>query len=309
MEERRTIMRRIAAFLYGLTSYVVFFGTFLYAMGFVGNIIVPKSIDSTPESPLGQALLINLGLLSLFALQHSIMARPAFKRWWTRFVPQPVERSTYVLFAGLALLLLFWQWQPMGGTIWQVDSAIGQGILFALCAFGWLLVLVATFLINHFDLFGLRQVYLYLRGREYTQLTFGTPGPYRYVRHPLYVGFLLAFWATPTMTVAHAVFALLTTAYILVAIQLEERDLLTAHGKNYAAYRQRVPMLIPRMFRSREIPRSNGQLEETIVQSPETSRTERREKAVATAALIGGMFLVSWYYYNLYQILLDFRVF
>ena len=240
-------MRRMTAFLYGLTCYAIFFGTFLYAIGFVGNLLVPKSIDSAPTRPLGQALLINLGLLSLFALQHSLMARPAFKRWWTKLVPQPIERSTYVLFSSLALLLLFWQWQPMGGTIWHIENSIGRLLLYSLFAFGWLLVLVSTFLINHFDLFGLRQVYVYLRRRVYTPLTFGTPGPYKYVRHPLYVGWFFAFWATPTMTAAHLVFALLTTAYILIAIQLEERDLLAAHGESYATYRQRVPMLIPRL--------------------------------------------------------------
>jgi methanethiol S-methyltransferase len=251
-------MRRIAAFIYGTLCYAIFFGTFLYAIGFVGNFVVPKSIDSTPEQPLGWALLTNLALLSLFALQHSIMARPAFKRWWTGFVPQPIERSTYVLFSSLALVLLFWQWQPMGGVVWQVENTIGRGVVFSLFALGWLLVLVSTFLINHFDLFGLRQVYLYLRGREYTPLMFKTPGPYNYVRHPLYVGWLFAFWATPTMTAAHLVFALLITAYILVAIQLEERDLLTAHGESYAAYRHRVPMLIPRLFGTKQRPQHDS---------------------------------------------------
>jgi protein-S-isoprenylcysteine O-methyltransferase Ste14 len=251
-------MRRIVVFTYGVTCYLIFFSTFLYAIGFVGNFLVPKSLDSAPEMTLGQALLVNVGLLGLFALQHSIMARPAFKRWWTKFVPPPVERSTYVLFSSLALLLLFWQWQPMGGIVWQMDDTIGRGILYSLFAFGWLLVLVSTFLINHFDLFGLRQVYLYLRGREYTPLTFGTPGPYQYVRHPLYVGWLFAFWATPTMTVAHLVFALLTTAYILIAIQLEERDLLAAH-EAYAEYRRHVPMLVPWFFTKKRIPQQVAQ--------------------------------------------------
>jgi protein-S-isoprenylcysteine O-methyltransferase Ste14 len=275
----------------------------------MGNLIVPKSIDSTPEHPLGQALLINLGLLSLFALQHSVMARPAFKRWWTRFVPQPVERSTYVLFSSLALLLLFWQWQPMGGVVWQVEDTIGRGILFSFFAFGWLLVLVSTFLINHFDLFGLRQVYLYLRGREYTQLTFGTPGPYKYVRHPLYVGWLFAFWATPTMTAAHLVFALLTTAYILVAIQLEERDLLAAHGESYAAYRRRVPMLIPQFFRTKEATRPSVQGGLKTVLPTEKPQDGAREKAAEAAILVGGLLLVGWYYYSLCQELLTYRVF
>jgi len=241
-------MRRIIVFTYGVTCYLIFLGTFLYAIGFVGNFLVPKSLDSVPAMTFGQALLVNVGLLSLFALQHSIMARPAFKRWWTKLVPPPVERSTYVLFSSLALLLLFWQWQPMGGRIWQIENSPGRLLLYSLFTFGWLLVLVSTFLINHFDLFGLRQVYLYLCGKEYTTLKFATPGPYKLLRHPLYVGWFFAFWATPTMTVAHLVFAVLTVAYILIAIQLEERDLLTAHGEAYAEYRRQVPMLVPRFF-------------------------------------------------------------
>jgi protein-S-isoprenylcysteine O-methyltransferase Ste14 len=251
-------MRRIIAFIYGVTCYVIFFGTFLYAIGFVGNFLVPKSLDSIPGMAFGQALLINVGLLGLFALQHSLMARPAFKRWWTAFIPPQVERSTYVLFSSLALLLLFWQWQPMGGTIWNIENATGRLLLYGLFAFGWSLVLVSTFLINHFDLFGLRQVYLYLRGKEYTPLKFGTPGPYKLVRHPLYVGWFFAFWATPTMTVAHLVFALLTTAYILIAIQLEERDLLAAHAP-YAEYRRQVPMLVPRFFAKKTMPQQATQ--------------------------------------------------
>jgi protein-S-isoprenylcysteine O-methyltransferase Ste14 len=240
-------MKRIAAFTYGVVCYAIFFGTFLYAIGFVGDLFVPKSIDSTPESPLGQALLINALLLGLFAVQHSVMARPAFKRWWTRFVPKPVERSTYVLFSSLALIALFVHWQPIGGVIWDVQDPIGQAVLYGLFAFGWGLVLVATFLINHFDLFGLRQVWLYLRGKEYRPLNFGTPALYKIVRHPLYVGWFFAFWATPTMTVAHLFFALLTTVYILIAIRFEERDLVTEHGARYSEYRKQVPMLIPRL--------------------------------------------------------------
>ena len=252
-------MRRSIVFTYGVTCYLLFLGTFLYAIGFVGNFLVPKSMDSTPELTFGQALLVNVGLLGLFALQHSLMARPAFKRWWTNFVPPPVERSTYVLFSSLALLLLFWQWQPMGGTIWQVENQTGRLLLYSLFTFGWLLVLVSTFLINHFDLFGLRQVTLYLRGKEYTSLTFATPGPYKLVRHPLYVGWFFAFWATPTMTAAHLVFAVLTAAYILIAIQLEERDLLAAHGQAYAEYRRHVPMLVPRFFANKTMPQQSTQ--------------------------------------------------
>ncbi len=244
------MVQRIAIFVYGVVSYAVFFATFLYAVGFVGNFVVPKSMDSGPEGPIGTAVLVNLALLGLFAVQHSVMARPAFKRLWTRVVPETAERSTYVLASSLALILLFWQWRPMGGVIWHVDDAVGAGVLHAICAAGWLTVLGSTFLINHFDLFGLRHVWLALLDRPYTQLVFRTPGPYRVVRHPLYVGWLLAFWATPTMTVAHIVFALLTTGYILVAIQLEERDLLAAHGDSYRRYRESVPMLIPRPSRS-----------------------------------------------------------
>lgn len=240
-------MKRIAAFTYGVICYAIFFGTFLYAIGFVGDLFVPKSIDSAPEGPLGQALLIDALLLGLFAVQHSVMARPAFKRWWTRFVPKPVERSTYVLFSSLALIALFAWWQPIGGVIWHVQDQVGQAVLYGLCTLGWGLVLVATFLINHFDLFGLRQVWLYLRGKEYRALTFVTPGPYRHVRHPIYVGFIIAFWATPTMTAAHLFFALLTTAYILIGIRLEERDLVTYHGARYSEYSKQVPMLVPRL--------------------------------------------------------------
>ena len=239
------MLHRLAIFVYGVLSYAVFFGTFLYAIGFVGDLAVPKSIDSVPVLPLPAALAIDALLLAVFAVQHSVMARPAFKRWWTRIVPAPAERSTYVLLSSLALLLLFWQWQPIGLVIWRLESPVAIGVAYAAFATGWAIVLATTFLINHFDLFGLRQVWLHLRGEEYRPLRFVTPWPYRRVRHPLYVGWLLAFWATPTMTAAHLAFALLTTAYILVAIQLEERDLVAQHGAAYAEYRRRVPMLVP----------------------------------------------------------------
>jgi protein-S-isoprenylcysteine O-methyltransferase Ste14 len=241
-------MKRIAVFAYGLVCYAIFFCTFVYAAGFVGGFLVPTTLDAEASTPLLQALLVNTLLLGVFAVQHSLMARPAFKRAWTRIVPEPMERSTYVLFSSLALIALFAFWQPIGGVVWDVQDPVGRAVLYALFAVGWLLVLVTTFLINHFDLFGLRQVWLYLRGKQYTPLKFVTPGPYRIVRHPLYVGWFFAFWATPTMTVAHLVFAMATTAYILIAIQLEERDLVRAHGMDYARYRQRVPMLLPRLF-------------------------------------------------------------
>jgi len=236
---------RLLALLYGVVCYCIFFGTFLYAIGFVGNIFVPKSLDSGPETGLLQAALINLGLLTIFALQHSIMARPGFKKTWSAIVAEPIERSTYVLFSSAALILLFAYWQPMGGIVWEVTNPTGRAVLYGMFGFGWLLVLFATFLINHFDLFGLRQVWLYFRNAEYTPLPFGTPGPYKLIRHPLYLGWLFAFWSTPTMTVAHLLFAIVTTAYILVAIQFEERDLKKFLGQAYVDYCKTVPMIIP----------------------------------------------------------------
>lgn len=248
---------RIFAFLYGSGSYAVFFATFLYAIGFVGNFLVPKSLDSPAEGPWQTALAVDLALLALFALQHSVMARPAFKRLLTRVVPPAIERSTYVLASSLALALLFWQWRPLGGAIWDVQNELGVALLYAGFAFGWLLVLVTTFVINHFDLFGLRQVWRHLRGEPQQGLAFVTPVLYRLVRHPLYVGWFFAFWCTPTMTVTHLVFAVMTTAYILIAIRLEERDLLAAHPE-YAHYRKQVPMLIPRLRRRASTPGGLG---------------------------------------------------
>lgn len=243
-------MKRVLFFMYGSVVYLIFFATFCYAAGFVGNFLVPKSIDSPAAGPLTEALLINSGLLALFALQHSIMARKWFKEWWTRIIPKPIERSTFVLFASTALILLYIFWRPMGGTIWSVEDPALQIILYAVCAFGWLLVLVTTFLINHFELFGLRQVWRYLLKKENEPLKFVTPGPYKMIRHPLYFGFLLAFWATPVMTVSHLFFSIMTTAYILVAIQFEEKDLIREHGKKYINYRKAIPMILP--FRKKQ---------------------------------------------------------
>lgn len=245
---------RIVLFVYGLLCYAIFFATFLYAIGFVGGFAVPRTIDGDPRLPLGQALAVDLALLALFATQHSVMARPAFKRWWTRFVPQAAERSTYVLLASLCLIVLFAFWQPLGGTVWDVGNPAGRGVLYALFATGWAIVLVSTFLIDHFDLFGLRQVWLALRGIRYTPPGFRTPFFYRWVRHPLYVGFFFAFWATPHMTITHLVFAVATTAYILMAVRLEERDLLAAHPE-YAEYRNRVPMMLPFRLAHRSLAR------------------------------------------------------
>jgi protein-S-isoprenylcysteine O-methyltransferase Ste14 len=237
-------MKRLLVLLYGVVCYAVFFATFLYGIGFIGNFLVPNSLDSRLQTGLGEALAIDLGLLAIFALQHSVMARPAFKRQWTRFVPVVMERSTYTLLSSLALILLFWQWRPIGAVIWNVESDLARGLFYAGFAFGWVLLLVSTFQINHFDLFGLRQVWLYFRGRPYTEIAFRTPALYKVVRHPLYVGWLFTFWCAPTMTAAHLLFAVMTTAYILIAIQFEERDLTRAFPE-YETYRKRVPMLVP----------------------------------------------------------------
>jgi protein-S-isoprenylcysteine O-methyltransferase Ste14 len=238
-------MGAIIAALYGTVVYAVFLGTFLYAIGFVGNLAVPKTIDSGVSGSVLQALLVDACLLAVFAVQHSVMARPAFKRWWTRVVPPVVERSTYVLFASAALLLLYWQWQPITASAWAVTNAGIALTLNIVCVFGWALVLVSTFVINHFELFGLRQVFARLMRRQLPEPSFKTPYFYRYVRHPIYLGFLLAFWATPTMTVGHLLFAVATTGYILIGIWFEERDLIAQFGDRYRRYREQVSMLLP----------------------------------------------------------------
>src|SRR5580704_5339603 len=239
------VVGRIIAVLYGIAAYVVFFVTFLYAIGFVEDLVVPKTIDGGMAGPTAPALIVNLALMSIFAIQHSVMARPQFKQWWTRFVPASVERTTYVLLASLALALLIWQWQPMPAVVWQIaDPRLAMAVT-GLSFVGWLIVLTSTFLINHFELFGLHQVANNLAGRSMPTMRFRTPFYYQFVRHPIYLGFIVAFWAAPTMTVGHLLFAAVTTTYILVGILLEERDLVELFGDEYRRYRQRVAMLLP----------------------------------------------------------------
>ncbi|MGI9236109.1 MAG: methanethiol S-methyltransferase [Woeseiaceae bacterium] len=250
-------MKRTFIFAYGVLSYALFFVTFLYAIGFVGNLIVPRSIDSAPTLPLATALLVDLALLTLFAVQHSGMARPAFKRWLTRFIPSAAERSTYVLLSTICLAVLMYFWAPLGGVVWHATSRWAEVSLIGLYLASWALLLYATFLINHFDLFGLRQVWFALRDKELPALKFVTPALYRIVRHPIYVGWLGIVWFTPTMTVTHFVFAVGATLYILVGIKLEERDLEEAHPE-YSQYKRKVPGLIPsigrRLTRAADIP-------------------------------------------------------
>ena len=238
-------MGKFIAFLYGLVAYLIFFVTFLYAIGFVTGLVVPKTIDSGLVVPVIEALIVNLLLMSVFAVQHSVMARKQFKQWWTQYVPASVERSTYVLFSSLALILLFWQWRPMPAVVWQVANPQIAMAIMGLSFAGWLLVLTSTFLINHFELFGLHQVANNLSGRAMSEPRFKTPVFYKLVRHPIYLGFIIAFWAAPVMTVGHLLFAAVTTAYIFVGIFLEERDMVELFGDDYRRYKERVSMLIP----------------------------------------------------------------
>jgi len=240
---------RLIAFLYGLVAYTVFLTSFLYAVGFVSGLVVPKTIDSGVPAPFVTALLVDLVLLSIFALQHSIMARQGLKRWWTRIVPQAVERSTYVLFASLSLALLCWQWEPMPAVVWQIGNQQIATAVTVLSFVGWFIVLTSTFLINHFELFGLQQVTNNLADRPMAPVRFRTPLYYKFVRHPIYLGFIIAFWAAPVMSVGHLLFAAATTAYIFIGIALEERDLVAIFGDQYRHYRKEVAMIIP--WRSR----------------------------------------------------------
>jgi protein-S-isoprenylcysteine O-methyltransferase Ste14 len=253
------MFRKSLVLTYGVLSYLLFFAVFNYTILFIGNIIVTPSLDSVAETDLLRALLIDLGLLGAFALQHSIMARPAFKRWWTKIIRTEVERSTYVLFSSLLLAAIVMFWQPLGGVIWQITDPLAVGIIYAVFAAGWAILFLASFQINHFDLFGLRQVWLYFRGKPYTHIQFKTPWLYRYMRHPLYVGMMIGLWAAPTMTVAHLVFAVMCTSYIFIGARLEERDLEDLLPE-YRQYKEGVPMFFPNMGRNAE----NDSVTETV---------------------------------------------
>lgn len=240
-------MSRTLILAYGVLSYAIFLGVFLYSIAFLGNFYIPNSMDAAPTMAFWPALAINLALLAGFAVQHSVMARPAFKRAWTKIVPEAAERSTYVLFSNLAMIALFAFWQPMGGSVWTVEAEPFRAIIFGLYFLGWGVLFYATWLINHFDLFGLRQVWYNFRGTTPPEMTFRVPGMHKWVRHPIYVGWLIIFWATPTMTVAHLVFAIMTTAYIVIAIQFEEKDLVDEFGDDYRDYQKDVGMLLPKV--------------------------------------------------------------
>lgn len=250
-------MSRFGVFTYGLFSYAVFFGVFLYAIGFIGGFLTPTMLDAAPTRPLGEALAIDIGLLALFAVQHSGMARPAFKRWFTKIVPEAAERSTYVLMSSLLLVGLFVLWQPIGGIVWDAPEGVMRMTVTAFYMLGWALLLYTTFLIDHFDLFGLRQVWRALLDKPYVAPKFHTPSLYKVVRHPLYIGWLMIFWFAPTMTVSHLVFAIVTTAYILIAIRFEERDLVSAFGEDYVRYRKQTPMLVPKVMPERRAMKSS----------------------------------------------------
>jgi protein-S-isoprenylcysteine O-methyltransferase Ste14 len=245
-------MTRLPVFLYGLLAYLLFFAAFLYAIGFVADRIVPKGIDDGVQGPFAAALAIDVGLLLLFAVQHNVMARPRFKEWWTRFVPSPIERSTFVAASSLILLLLYWQWRPIPEVVWNVDNAFGRGVLWGLYFLGWAIVLYSSFVIDHFELFGLKQVWLHLTGREHVTAPFSERSIYRWVRHPLMLGFIIAFWSAPTMTLGRLLFAAVTTLWILVAIKLEERDLAHFLGEPYRQYRSRTSMLVPLLRSSQD---------------------------------------------------------
>jgi methanethiol S-methyltransferase len=244
-------MSRYLTICYGAVAYLLFLVSFSYAIGFVGNIVVPRSVDHGASAPVGMAVLIDVALLGLFAVQHSVMARPAFKRWWTRFVPSSIERSTYVMLASGVLLLLYWQWRTLPFVVWNVNLPVARVALWALFWLGWATVFFSSFMVSHFDLFGLRQVYLAWRGKPYRDLDFRVRYLYRLVRHPLMLGFLIAFWATPTMTAGHLLFSVATTGYILIAVRFEERDLVESVGEQYVAYRRQVPALVPGTRRQR----------------------------------------------------------
>ena len=243
-------MGKSIALFYGLVCYLIFLVAFVYAIGFTGNFFVPKGIDGGVEGPLILSIIINVALMGLFAVQHSVMARPGFKKWWTTYVPLPIERSTYVLLASLILLLLYYFWQPLTGTVWSVTSPALRNVIWAIFALGWGVVLLSTFMIGHFDLFGLQQVLFHKQGKKTPESKFKEPGFYKFIRHPIMTGFIIAFWATPDMTMGHLLFAAVTTAYILISIQLEERDLIALLGNAYVNYRERVPALIPFIKRS-----------------------------------------------------------
>lgn len=265
-------MKKTLVLVYGTMAYLMFFGAILYLIGFTGNLMVPKGIDDGMETGLGTALAVNLALVLLFGVQHSVMARAAFKRWWTRYLPKPMERSTFVAVTCVILALMYWQWRPIPGTLWEVESTAGKAAVYALFALGWVLVFYASFLINHFDLFGLRQVVLHFRGRHYTHVPMKIMGLYKLVRHPLMLGFLIAFWATPAMTYGHLLFALAMSAYIFVGIHFEERTLNAELGPVYRAYQQRTPMILPKLPKPGAATDVQGMSDTTAAQEASNTR-------------------------------------